>query len=115
MAHVQPLPRSAWPDWFNRMSEALIGKRAEIEVASLELGDQIVADWIPLLGISYDAKNDLVAVALDGVHHLLRHPREIVVDQDATGVSGIAILDVDGNRQIVRLRDPLMLPPSVTT
>jgi Family of unknown function (DUF5335) len=115
MAHLQPLPRSAWTHWFERMSDALIGKRAEIEVASLEIGDQIVAEWIPLLGITYDAKNDLLAVALDGVHHLLRHPREIVVDQDATGVSSIAVLDVDGNRQIVRLRDPLMLPPSVTT
>jgi hypothetical protein len=52
MAHAQPLPRSAWTRWFDQMSDALIGKRAEIEVASLNIGDQIVAEWVPLLGIT---------------------------------------------------------------
>ena len=32
------------------MSKALLGKRAEIEVASLDLGDQIAVEWIPMLG-----------------------------------------------------------------
>jgi hypothetical protein len=32
---------------------------AEIEVTSLDLGDQIVAEWVPMIGISYDSKHDL--------------------------------------------------------
>jgi hypothetical protein len=115
MAHAQPLPRSAWTRWFDQMSDALIGKRAEIEVASLDIGDQIVAEWVPLLGITYDANNDLLDVALDQLDHLIRHPREIVIDEDATGVSSIAVVDADGTRHIVRLKDPVMLPPSVIT
>jgi Family of unknown function (DUF5335) len=39
--------------------------RAEIEVASLALGDQVEAEWLPLLGIAYDPKDDLVQVALE--------------------------------------------------
>jgi hypothetical protein len=53
------LEKSQWRAYFDRMSKALVGKRAEIEVASLKLGDRIEAD---------------------------------------------------GTRQIILLRDPLMLP-----
>ena len=112
----QPLtiPRSEWTTWFNQISEALLGKRAEIEVASLELGDQIVAEWIPVLGITYDAKDDVLDVALQGMDHRIHHPREIVVGVGATGVSSIAVLDGDGSQQIVKLKEPLALPPAGT-
>ena len=115
MTQLLTVPRAEWAALFGRMSEALLGKRAEIEVASLELGDQIVAEWIPILGITYDSKNDVLDVALDRMDHLIEHPREIAITQDATGVSSIAIVDGGGTRQIVKLKDPLMLPPAVTT
>jgi hypothetical protein len=115
MTQLLTVPRSEWATLFSRMSQALLGKRAEIEVASLELGDQIVAEWIPILGITYDSKNDLLDVALDRMDHLIRHPREVVVDQGATGVSSIAVVDADGTRQIVKLKDPMMLPPAMAT
>ena len=114
MAQLLTLPRAEWPTWFNRMSDALRGKRAEIEVASLELGDQIVAEWIPLIGITYDERNDVLDVALDGVDHLIQHPREVVVDLRATGVESIAVVDGDGTKQMVRLKSPLTLPPAAT-
>jgi hypothetical protein len=115
MAQLLTVPRTEWTRFFDRISESLLGKRAEIEVASLDLGDQIVAEWVPMLGITYDSKNDLVDVALDRVDHLIRRPREVVVDQGATGVSSVAIVDADGARQIIKLKDPLMLPPAVAT
>ena len=49
MAQVVTVPQAEWKAYFNQMSKALIGKRAEIEVASLELGDQIAVEWIPHL------------------------------------------------------------------
>jgi hypothetical protein len=97
------------------MSKALLGKRAEIEVASLDLGDQIVAEWIPLIGITYDSRDDLLDVALDRSNHLIRHPREILVEETAGGLASVAVLDEDGARQIVRLKEPLMLPPATRT
>lgn len=56
-------------------------------MASLKLGNQIEAEWVPLLGITCDPKNDLVEVLPEG-------------------------LDTDDVRQIIRLRDPIMLPYS---
>jgi uncharacterized protein DUF5335 len=110
MSNWSSLPQSEWRAYFDGASRALLGKWTEIEVASLDLGDQIVGEWIPLLGITYDAKDDLIDVALDRYNHLIHHPREIVVDETPTGLASVAVIDADGARQVVRLKEPLMLP-----
>jgi hypothetical protein len=53
---AKKLENSEWRVYFDLISKALTGKRAEIEVASLKLGDQIEAEWLPLFGISYDPR-----------------------------------------------------------
>lgn len=105
------IPHEQWRPFFDRISKALLGKRAEVEVASLDLGDQITAEWIPLLGITYDSRDDLLDVAFDRANHLIRHPSQIVVDQTAAGVASVAVIDGDGVRQVIKLKDPLRLPP----
>jgi hypothetical protein len=95
------------------MSQALLGKLAEIEVASMDLGDNIVAEWVPMIGITYDSRDDLLDVALDRANHLIRHPKEILVEEDENGLKSVAVLDSDDTRQIVNLRTPLMLPPAM--
>ena len=109
------LPRTEWRDFFDRMSKSLTGKRAEIEVASLDLGDQITAEWVPMLGITYDSKDDLLDVALDRYDHLIRHPKQIVVNEDHGGVASVAVVDAEGTKQIVRLKTPVMLPASTAS
>jgi hypothetical protein len=110
MSKSRGLPQSDWRNYFDRMSKALLGKRAEVEVAALDLGDQIVAEWIPMLGITYESRDDLLDVAFDRGSHLIRHPREIVVEEDAGGLLSVAVVDQDGTRQVVRLKQPLALP-----
>ena len=107
---AKKLEKSQWRAYFDRVSKALIGKRAEIEVASLKLGDQIAAEWLPLLGITYDPKNDVIEIALDGVDHLIHKPREVYVEEKGLELSSLEVIDAEGSRQIVVLRDPLMLP-----
>src|SRR5882762_4409920 len=85
------VPQSGWRAFFDQMSKALLGKWAEIEVASLDLGDQIVAEWVPLLGITYDSRDDLLDVALDRSNHLIRHPKEIVVEETSSGLASVAV------------------------
>ena len=107
---TQTLDRAAWEDYFNRLSKVLEGKRATVEVASLDLGDQVEAEDIALLGITYDPKDDLVEVALDGLDHMIREPRTVQALVGDAGVEAVAITDRQGREQIVRFRDPLMLP-----
>jgi hypothetical protein len=111
MATVK-LDKEAWQSYFDRISKLVVGKQAEIEVASLQLGDQIEAEWVPLLGISYDPKNDLVEVLLEGLDHLIRNPRDIYAEQGPAGMTSMEVIDTDDVRQIIRLRDPILLPYS---
>ena len=107
------LPKQAWKSYFETMSGVLIGKWAELEVATLDLGDQIVAERLPLLGITYDTKDDLVDISLGGenqLNHLIRHPSQIEIGEDSDGLRSIAITSGDGTVQVLRLRDPLRLP-----
>jgi hypothetical protein len=105
------VPRTEWGPFFDRMSKSLIGKRAEIEVASLDLGDQIEAEWVPMIGITYDSKDDLLDVTLDRFEHLIHHPQQVLADEVDGSLASVAVVDADGATQIVRMKDPLMLPP----
>src|SRR6476646_9955288 len=102
---IRKLDKAKWQTYFDRVSDLLVGKRAEVEVASLKLGDQIEAQWLPLLGIVYDHKDDIIEIVLEDVEHMIRAPREVYVDDDGVGVTSLEIVDADGNRQIVQLRD----------
>jgi Family of unknown function (DUF5335) len=107
---AKKLEKSEWRAYFDTMSKALVGKRAEIEVASLKIGDRIAAEWLPLLGISYDPKDDVIDIALDGLDHLINKPREVYVEESGLSLSSLEIIDAEGVSQIIVLRDPLMLP-----
>lgn len=105
------IDRAQWAPFLDAVTNSLLGKQAEIEVVSLNLGDQIEAEWAPLIGVTYDRKNDLIEIALEEMDHLIHSPRELYIDY-AVGevVAAIEIVDADGNRQIVRFKDPLALP-----
>lgn len=108
---IVKLDKNAWHPYFDRVSKLLDGKLAEVEVASLELGDQIQAEWLPLIGITYDQKSDIIEIALEGLDHMIHKPREVYIDQEATQLTSMEVIDADDVRQIIRLRDPVMLPP----
>ena len=55
MSNSHTVPQSEWRTFFDRLSGAVLGKLAQIEVASVDLGDQIIVQWLPLVGITYDA------------------------------------------------------------
>jgi hypothetical protein len=107
---IRRLEKPEWRPIFDTMSKILEAKVAEVEVASLDLGDQTQAEWLPLIGITYDPREDAVEIALDGHDHMIRKPREIYLDDGAAGLTSLEIVDADGVRQIVKLKDQLMLP-----
>jgi len=111
---TRKLEKPEWRPFLDVMSKLLAAKEAEVEVASLNLGDQTEAEWLPLLGISYDPRDDVVDIALEGVDHIIHKPREIYLDNGAAELTSLEIIDADGVRQIVKLKDRLMLPPPRT-
>ena len=108
MAHA--IKKADWEAYFDLVSRALETKRAEIEVESLDLGDQVESDWLPLLGISYDPEDDIFDVALEGLDHIIYGPREVHAEGGLTDLNAVEIKDRDGTRHLIRLRDTLALP-----
>lgn len=62
------------------------------------------------MGVTYDPSDDLLEIVLDGLDHMILHPRELYVDFGRGGVESLGIVDEMGSWQIVVFRDPLMLP-----
>ena len=102
--------KADWRLFFDRISRSLIGRRVEIAIVSPANGEQIEAGWLPLLGITYDPKNDILEVALDGLDHLIAHPDQIYVDETGHLLTSLEIIDRNEVSQIIQLRDALALP-----
>lgn len=111
---TRKIEKEEWKAFFDGISKSggLNQKRAEIEVIGLNIGDQIAAEWVPLLGISYNSRNDMLELGLEGLNHLIHRPKMIFVDELGTGLLSISVTDEDDAQHIVRLRDPLLLSES---
>jgi hypothetical protein len=107
---ARKLEKAERRSYLDRVSKGLAGKQAEIEVALLDLGDQIEAEWVPLIGLVYDPKDDIVEVAVEGLDHMIHKPRELYVEEEGGELSSLEIVDADGARQIIKLKDTLLLP-----
>jgi Family of unknown function (DUF5335) len=107
---ARKLERAGWRPFLDRVSKGIAGKQAEIEVASLDLGDQLEAEWVPLIGLVYDPKDDIVEVAVEGLDHLIHKPRELYVEEEGGELLSLEVIDEDGTRSIIKLKDMLMLP-----
>jgi hypothetical protein len=109
---TQKLDKTRWQPFFDGMPKILLtGKRVEIEVAAIPLGDQVAAEWLPVVGVVYNRKDDLLQVIMEGhVDHMIHHPKEIYIDEGVAGLQSVLVLGSDGTRQILKFRDPLELP-----
>lgn len=104
------LEKASWQAYFDQITNLLEGKRAEIEVDSMEFGAQIEAEWLPMQGITYDPKSDVVEILLEGLDHLIHKPKTIFVERDGLVLKSLEVIDAHDVRQILRLREPLLLP-----
>lgn len=104
------LEQHSWKTYFDHVSRQLANKRVEIEVASLALGSQVAAQWLPVIGVTYEERSDLLAIMAEGLDHMIRRPREIFVQTEHNALQTIRITDAEGTVQIVRFRDPVAMP-----
>ncbi|WP_428408401.1 DUF5335 family protein [Hyphococcus sp.] len=107
---TEQLGQNEWRPFLERLSKVLEGKRATVEVAGLDIGDQIQTKQAAIYGIVYDPKDNLIEVALEGLDHLIRSPRKVDIAYQNGAIEAIHIGDGEGREQIVRFSDPLMLP-----
>jgi hypothetical protein len=109
MTTTRQLPRTDWSEYFARFTHergARSGKETvTIEVLSSEIGDQIEAREVPLVGITYDPRSNALDVLLKGVEHLAYEPSDIwLVEQDDGTLRTIEVVRGDGSKELVHIR-----------
>src|ERR1700740_3410180 len=88
---ARKLEKAEWHPLFGGLSKTLQTEVAEIEVAGLDIGDEVETDWLQLIGITYDQHDNIMDVALDGVDHIINKPREVYVETGSGGLIGLEI------------------------
>jgi Family of unknown function (DUF5335) len=111
---IRRLKKAEWRSYLDRIARALIGRRAAIEIRSPQFSNDIQAEWLPLQGISYDPRKDILEIAVSGLKHMIRKPLHLIVEEDSGQLATLEIIDQDGLSQIVRLREEAARPASVT-
>jgi len=106
----QKLNRTQLRELLDRVNKQLKDQPVQVDVAWLQLGDQIQAEWILLLGLRYDTEDDAVEIILEGIDVTISKPREIHFDGVGSQWDALDILDAEGVQHIVELKDPLLLP-----
>ncbi len=101
--------KQQWAPYLASLSRSLAGKQAFVEVSGLALGDQVEARWIPLLGVTYDRKDDIVVLDLGDLNHVIQHPAQIEANDEGGQVGSMEIVDQEGTKHIMRLREPILL------
>jgi hypothetical protein len=104
--------KSKWQAAADLLSRQIHGQPARLEVASLRLGDQVEAEWAPLLGVTYDPKDDVFEIQLEGVDHLVPHPRSFAIRERGSLADSLMVVDDEGIEHILQLRQPIPLPPT---
>lgn len=108
---TRALARAEWRRYCDRVSKEVAGRRVELDIASLELGDHVEARWLPLLGVVFDVRGDVLEIALEGVGHSIVSPRAIHLEETERGLVGLEIVGADETVETLRFKEPLRLGP----
>jgi hypothetical protein len=117
MADTNELPRDRWRIYFDDLSRGLATTQATVEIDGPDLGAQLQAEGLVLLGITYDDRDDILVIGLspggptESLEHLVSGPQRILVESSDTILpSTIEVEDADGERTLVRLQAAPTLP-----
>lgn len=108
---TQKLSDSQWQDYFERISRAAMDKPVEVEVAGPRGGRHVEMRWLPLIGVTYDHKDDIIDIATDPLTDIIENPREVLLDMQDDGLHGMEVVDAEGNHEIIKLKEPLLISP----
>ncbi|AAC07206.1 DUF5335 family protein [Aquifex aeolicus] len=108
---TKAIPKEQWEKYFDNLSKNLPAVEVQLEVVDKEIGDQVEVEYSPLLGLSYDPKDDVFEIQFRETHdHLIYHPKEIYVEEEDGKITTIEVVDKEGTRYILRIKPAIPLP-----
>lgn len=107
----EEIPRGAWQSTLEALTVQHEGDLAAIEVADLDLGDQLEAEHIPFSYIEYDPHDDAVSVGVGGLdgrypvmlRHVVEQPQNIFIHTSGAGTVTIEIRSPSGTATLITL------------
>jgi Family of unknown function (DUF5335) len=114
----EEIPRDSWQKALADFTVEHQGELATIEVAGLDLGDQLEAEQLPFSYVEYDRHDDAVSVGVGGLtgkypvnlRHVVEHPEKVFVHANEVGSETIEVRSTDGTVTLVTLTTPAELP-----
>ncbi len=106
---TRKIDQSGWSAFFDSLAKNHRARKqvdyAEIRVMSQDIGVQKELSWLPLIGITYDAKDDLIDVSVENMNHMILHPEELYVQDASDGqVSCLEVRRKDGTVELIEIR-----------
>ncbi len=106
---IREVEKEEWQNYFDTFSKKYLKDEepeyVEITVLNDSNGVQLESNWMPLRGITYDDKNDLLEIELDKLKRLIRYPEKIYVDEADNGwLLSFEIIESDGTKNIIETR-----------
>ncbi len=111
------IPQPRWGAFLDQLSKAYKDQPVEVRAAGEDLGDQVLVEGMPLIGISLEKKgsergNIEIMVARPGekppnASHLVQAPRRILVEEAEDGQPlCLDIEDQAGRKTLVFFQEP---------
>jgi hypothetical protein len=109
MHHTREVPREVWSDYLTLLSSITQAQCVRIEAGSLELGEQLLAQRLPLVDISFEEKGsgkDTIEVTVgrpgEEITHRILHPGHIYADESESGeLECLAIEDEERTKTLI--------------
>jgi hypothetical protein len=111
MSYV-PIAKLDWATFIESFARLLEGRRVEIEIVGLDVGDQIEAPWLPLTELHFDEDAEALHLHFeDGeeIDHAIE-PVELWAEISRGELESLVAIDAAGHKEILRFRAPLELP-----
>jgi hypothetical protein len=103
------LDKAEWHSYFDKIANTVQRKQSHIEIIGPALGDQVLVESAPMLGITYEPKEGLLEIAVKGFDHLVQHPQKITVEEEDGTLKSFEVIDREGLQQIVTLHPAIRL------
>lgn len=104
------LKREQWQPYFDRVSRTLPATNVDVEVSGTDMGVQTESRKTPLVGLTYDPRDDAFSIVCEGLEHRVMKPRSIAVEEEGGELEAVEIVDEDEHTHIATLSGPLQLP-----
>ena len=106
---TKQIPTDRMEQYFDGFSKRFLKKdnnrTADVEVLGMDLGDQVEAEGIRLIGITYEPNTRELDVELEGGDLRSFKPKEVwAIEEDDGFIRALEIVRDDDTKEIVRVR-----------